>query len=571
MDTHQGTRRTSKGTSRLRRAAAAAAAGVLALSGCGMIASVTGKPAGSGASLSQPGQLSEPRKLEGAEPTAYGTDGMAPLTAVSPAGESAALGITEDVSTSPTWEKYYSQKLTWGDCDRPEYSAAKCATLVVPKVWNDPSQGDIELLLTRREATNKKQGSLVLNPGGPGGSGAQFVAEYGTDVVTKKLAGSYDLIGFDPRGVGDSTPITCLSEGEMDSYMDGTYFTAPEDDLEAQAAESKKVFDTCAKQSGDILPYLDTWSAARDLDVIRAALEEDTLDYLGFSYGTYLGGSYAELYPGRVGRFVLDGAVDPQLTADEVAAGQAAGFQESLEEFASRCQSGGKPCPLTGSTPTESAQQIVDFIDGLEKSPLTASDGRQLTARLATTAVISMMYNTANWDILQQGLDEAMQDGSPDVLLLVADFANERQDDGTYKGNSTWAITAVNCLDKQYVTDRAWMDAESERLKKAYPATGEMMGYSGLFCGAWPQKPVRAAAPLTAQGSAPIVVIGTKHDPATPYAWSVALNDQLENSSLITYDGWGHTAYNRSGGCVEKAVDAFFIDGTVPKDGMTCS
>ncbi|MDK7741939.1 alpha/beta hydrolase [Helcobacillus massiliensis] len=562
---------------RRRSAAALIASAVLALSGCGFISSLSGD---GDTDTTKPGtapgitdaKLDEPRSLDGASPIGPGTDGMAQLTGASPvATDSDALKLTVDPRTDGAYAKYYSQKIEWKGCEKPEWRQAQCATVTVPLQWSDPSKGNIELQLTRRAAADgERKGSILINPGGPGGSGADMVGSYGDYVVTDTLRSSFDIVGFDPRGVADSHGIRCIGDDKMDAWMDGTYFSSDPDDVEGQAKEMKEAFDQCAQNSGDILPYMDTFSSARDMDVIRAALGEDKLDYLGFSYGTFLGATYAELFPDTTGHFVLDGAVDPQLTGDEIAAGQARGFQASLEKFAKFCMDSGSECPLTG-TPEEGAQQMMDWASSLEDKPLKGPDGRSLTPNLARTTIISMMYNTQNWQPLQNGLNQAMKNGDATTMMMLADFATERNQDGTYKGNSTWSINAVNCLDRQYVTDQKWMDEESERLKKAYPAVGDQMAYTGAICGSWPQKPVRQAATIDAEGAGPIVVIGTKNDPATPYEWSVSLNEQLADSTLITYDGWGHTAYGSSGGCVEDAVDEFFLNGTKPQDGLTCS
>lgn len=493
---------------------------------------------------------------------------MAPIGKLAPTQQSAAMGIKEDTAKDKRWAKFYNQKANWGKCEDPKYSKAECATIEVPLKWNEPEGKTINLLISRLKASGQSKGSILVNPGGPGGSGNQIVAQYGTESTTEKLRENFDLIGFDPRGVKDSTGIKCLDDKGTDEYVSTTFADTEAGTRDAEA-QWKKVTEACKANSGDLLNYVDTYSAARDMDVIRAAVDSEKLDYLGYSYGTYLGATYADLYPGRTGKIVLDGALDPALTADEVAAGQAAGFEESVTSFVEWCQSDGKAnCPLKGGT-EEGKKQLKKFLDDTAKKPIKTSSGRELTGALALTGVLTPMYGNENWEFLALALGQAFQ-GNGDLLLMFADLANERNDDGTFESNGSYAISAVNCLDRQGVVDEKWVEKESQRLAKKYPTFGSDLGGSGTMCQQWPAKGVRTPAPIHAKGSSKIVVIGTTGDPATPYAWAESLNKQLENSVLLTFEGNGHTAYGRSGGCIEDAVDAYFVEGTVPKDGLRC-
>lgn len=549
--------------SRLSAAAALIAATALAASGCSLIAG--GQGSGKKPSASPTASASS---LEGTTSSAYGTEGMAPIGKLSPTIQSSAMGIDADTAQDKRWGKFYDQEISWEKCDDPKYSKAQCATVEVPLKWNEPDGKTISLLITKLEASGEKKGSLLMNPGGPGGSGNQSVAQYGSETTTEKLRQNYDLIGFDPRGVKDSAGIECLDDKGTDEYVSTTFSDTEAGSKDAEGAW-KKVTKACKENSGDLLQDLDTYSAARDMDVIRQAVGSKKLDYLGYSYGTYLGATYAELYPKRTGKMVLDGAVDPSLTADEVAAGQAAGFEESVTSFVKWCQEGGtQKCPLKGSV-EDGKKQIRDFLAEANKNPVKTSSDRELTGALALTGVLTPMYGNENWEFLAMALDQAFQ-GNGDLLLMFADLANERNSDGTFESNGSYAISAVNCLDRQGVVDEKWVEKESERLAKKYPTFGKDLGGSGTMCQQWPAKGVRTPAPIHAKGSSPIVVVGTTGDPATPYAWSESLNEQLDNSVLLTYEGNGHTAYGRSGGCIEEAVDAYFVEGTVPKDGLRC-
>ncbi|MDO5645216.1 MAG: alpha/beta hydrolase [Dermabacter sp.] len=558
--------------SRVTAIAALAAASALALSSCGYLASLNrgGGSAGSGASpsASQPSVTT----LEGTTSTAFGTDGMAPIGTLATPMESAAMGIDADTASDQRWAEIYAQKPQWGPCEDPAYASAECATVKVPLMWNAPDQGSIDLLISKlaTTGTGEYKGSLLINPGGPGGSGNQIVAEYGSSTGTDALRGSYDYIGFDPRGVKDSSGIVCLDDKQTDEYLSATFDTDTEDGRLASEESFATMIEACKANSGELLQYLDTWSAARDMDVIRAVVGSEKLDYLGYSYGTYLGASYAELYPERTGHIVLDAAVDPSITGDEMAAGQAAGFEDSVRAFVTWCQGQADgSCPLEG-TVDQGVQKIRDFLDQTAQKPLTMSDGRELTGSLAVTGVLVPMYSSETWPMLAMALQLAFA-GNGDLLGMFADLSNERNSDGSYASNGMFAITAVNCLDRLGVIDPEWVQTESERLEERYPTFGGMLGGGGISCEQWPAKPVRVPASIHASGSSTIVVIGTTGDPATPYPWSEALAEQLDNSVLLTFEGYGHTAYGRSGGCIEEAVDNYFINDVTPTDGLTCS
>lgn len=537
------------------RLATALAASALALGGCGLL------PSASDGTRSAEASASASSSAPGGAPAA---DGKLPEI-----GTSAAADLPGDPASDPTYASYYGQGIQWAPC--ADHAGAECGSITVPQAWNDPAQGDVTLPLIKIPARGQAQGSLLMNPGGPGGSGVSFVGDAGTSVVSTDVRERYDLIGFDPRGVAGSDPaIACLDDQQTDEYLAATYDMGTPEGLAEAKDWMTRVADSCAAGSGDLLGRVDTLSAARDLDVMRAAVGSEKLDYLGFSYGTYLGATYAELYPARVGHMVLDGAIDPTITGDEMAAGQAEGFEVATEHFAQWCvDQGADTCPLKGDGP-QGAQQIRDFFASVSEQPIDTGDpARPLTGSLARSGVLVALYNDANWVYLAQALQGAMG-GDGSLLLQLADLASERDADGHYEGNGNFAITAVNCLDHPAVADEDWEATEARRLAEEFPTFGPTLGYSGLACAAWPTGPVRKPAEITAAGSAPIVVVGTRYDPATPYVWAQGLADQLENGHLITWNGDGHTAYGRSGGCVEDAVDQYLLAGTVPEDGLTC-
>ncbi len=545
---------------RLHAALAAAAAAVLLLAGCDVLG---GNSEGKDGGASDAGGTK-------AIATAPATPALAEL------GESPSQHLKSDPATDPAYERYYQQKVTWGECTDVKDAAEglECGTVTVPKVWKDPSQGDLNIAVARTKATGERKGGLLLNPGGPGGSGVDYASIFAESTASPELKAAYDVIGFDPRGVSRSHGIHCLSDEEFGKVYDAP--TPPdataEENLKRSLDFSKKMADGCEKSAGDLIPYLDTYSAARDMDVIRAVVARtDKLDYLGFSYGTYLGATYADLYPARVGHMVLDAAMDPALTLDQIGAGQVAGFEKAFEAYIANCLESAEDCPLRGSVP-EAKEQLLQMLETWDGNPLptNSEEGRRMTGSHAGSALTLGMYDDAMWPYVTMGLRQAAE-GDGTMLLKISDLAVEREPGGHFKGNSRFAIQAINCLDHPGVTDEAWQKARSQELEKKYPLMGENAGYGAAFCAQWPMKPVRKPAPISAKGAAPIVVIGTTGDPATPYQWSQSLAKQLDSGVLLTFDGNGHTAYGRSGGCIEEAVDAYLLEDKTPQDGLRCA
>ena len=414
-----------------------------------------------------------------------------------------------------------------------------------------------------------------MNPGGPGGSGVDFI-ENSLDFATdERLQGSYDIVGFDPRGVGRSSAVSCYDDpAELDAYL---YDISPNeigsDAWIGDVAEANKVLgQSCLEHTGELLGFIGTESAARDLDLLRAVLGDQNLNYLGYSYGTLLGATFADLYPDHTGRMVLDGAVDPASTNFDVTLTQALGFENALRNFLDSCL-GTSDCPFDGSADDGSIDDamgdIRSLLDTLDASPLTASDGRQLGSSTMFYAIILPLYNEGNWIYLSQ-LFTDVKNGDADFAFSLADSYNSRNPDGTYADNQTEAFISINCLDYAADDDPATMRAEAEQLREEAPVFGPQMAYGGIGCAQWPFLSSRQPHEIQAQGSGDILVIGTTNDPATPYVWAQSMASQLQNGHLVTYDGEGHTAYNKSNECVNQAVDDYFIDGTVPDADPMC-
>ncbi|MET9886058.1 alpha/beta hydrolase [Streptomyces sp. NPDC006430] len=465
---------------------------------------------------------------------------------------------------------YYEQKLSWRDCGVPGF---QCATMKAPLDYAHPESGqDIELALSRRQAPGpgKRLGSLVVNPGGPGGSGIGYLQAYAGVGYPAPVRAQYDMVSFDPRGVDRSSPVQCLSGPEMDTYtqVDQTPDNAAE---RAELVTAFKEFAAgCKARSQRVLPHVSTVDAARDMDMLRAVLGDEKLTYVGASYGTFLGATYAELFPGRVGRLVLDGAMDPSRPALELNRDQTAGFETAFRSFAKDCAK--QPdCPLGKGGPDAVAARLQEFFRKVDAQPVPSGDpARPLGESLATTGVIAALYDESAWPQLREALTAAMN-GDGSSLLALADSYYEREPDGRY-ANLMYANAAVNCLDQPPAfSGPEAVQAAVPSFEKASPVFGAGLAWASLNCTYWPVKANGTAHPLTAKGAPPIVVVGTVRDPATPYKWAQALAQQLDSGVLLTYDGDGHTAYGRGSSCIDTAINQYLLQGTPPKDGKKCA
>ena len=527
----------------VRRALAVATAGLLMTTGCGGSSHATQKPSA---------------------PGGRGASGSASTNAP-------AASITDAVPAD--LQPFYSQKPNWTSCTTDSSGPGwTCAKITVPLDYSDPSKGTTYIMATRKAATgpaNQRVGSLLLNPGGPGGAGIAYAQD--PSVVTKNVAARYDIVGFDPRGVGQSDPVRCLSDdtAAMDEFVSADPMPRTDAQIAEVVKESQAIGKACEQKSARILPYVGTPNAARDMDVIRAVVGDAKLHYLGKSYGTYLGAVYAGLFPQNTGRLVLDGAIDPTLTPKQMNIAQAQGFEKLIREFAANCvtQSG---CPL-GTDGSTAVDKLMTYLQSLQDHPVPTRDGkRTVNYGLGLTAVLQVMYVPQYWGDLRDALSAAMN-GDGTRLLQWADLYNDRTN-GTYD-NQTDANIAINCLDRPDPDAENVQQIENKEVpdyKAQAPLLGEMLAWADLACATWPVKPESQPAPITAPGSAPILVVGTKDDPATPYPWAQGLAKQLQNGHLLTFNGSGHTAYTRGSQCIDKAVDAYLLQATVPPTGITC-
>ncbi|RLP73367.1 alpha/beta hydrolase [Mycetocola manganoxydans] len=478
-----------------------------------------------------------------------------------------ATSVPTKENVAANLRPFYEQQLVWEKCN----DDLQCTTAAAPMDWENPEDGEIELALVRQPATGTAIGSLLLNPGGPGGSGFDFVADSVDFATDERLQASYDVVGFDPRGVGRSTPVSCLEPEEMDEYLYGIAEAERGSDawLAEVAASAQEFGDACAANTGDPLEFVTTVNAARDLDLLRALLGDEKLNYLGYSYGTFLGATYAELYPDKAGRLVLDGAIDPSSGIYEVNETQAKGFESALAAYLDNCI-GSRDCPFSGTT-EEALSVIGALMASVDQTPIRNTDGRMLGSNSLLTAIIYPLYSPEQgWPLLSEMLASVMN-GSAEYAFSFADAYNGRNEDGSYADNSSEAFSAYNCRDYTYDADPARMAAEAAQLAEAAPVIGPYFGYGDIGCANWPYPDGAERKEITAEGAAPILVIGTTNDPATPYEWAESLAAQLESGVLVSYEGEGHTAYNKGSDCINSVVDDFLIDGIVPSSDPKCS
>ncbi|MFD3543205.1 alpha/beta hydrolase [Streptomyces sp. NPDC058662] len=470
--------------------------------------------------------------------------------------------------------------LAWGECSAPTAAQGggqvppkdwQCATLDVPLDYAEPEGETVPIALIRAKARDQgnRIGSLVFNFGGPGASG--ITALTGTAQQFEALRSKYDLVGFDPRGVGASAPVRCEDDKQLDTYyaQDSSPDTPQK---EAAFLDTNKAYQqACRAKSGKLLPHVGTPDAARDLDRIRQALGDDKLHYIGFSYGTELGGVYAHLFPKNVGRAVFDAVVDPTKTPEESALGQAKGFQLALDNFAQDCVDRGDACRLRGSTAKEVEATVIELQKSLAAKPIAGIGDRKLTESAATSGIASALYSKETWPLLEQGIDEA-EGGQGQLLLRLSDALNGRDPGGRYS-NIGAANTAINCADSKQRYTLEQTKAKLPAFRAASPVFGDFLGWAMLSCSDWPVAGASDTPDVSAPGSAPILVIGNTGDPATPYEGARNMVERLGPGVGVelTYKGEGHGAYTTGDRCVQDAVNTYLLEGKAPAANTVCT
>ncbi|WNI15667.1 alpha/beta hydrolase [Actinacidiphila sp. ITFR-21] len=476
-----------------------------------------------------------------------GLIGVTPVT-----GAAALTPVTGAAGAAAGLRGFYRQSVDWGACPEAEAPArAECGTVEVPLDYRHPKGMTLDVAVSRLPATGPglRLGALAVNFGGPGVSGVTEL-----DARAEDLAGlnrRYDLIGFDPRGVARSAPVNC---GDLSGV------TTP-----ARLAEA------CTHFSGWLLPWLGTPDAARDLDVIRQAVGDDRLAYLGFSYGARLGAVYAHQFPARAGRIVLDGVPDPALDTAATALGQARAFQKALTAFAADCAAA--DCPLPGRDAAEVLAGITADARRLDGGTLPTDIG-DLDHADYLRGVQNALYSKDSWPYLRQALG-AVRGGDGDSMMRLAypqasgaeavgDWAGEPQD------NTETAKLAIDCRDTSERRTAAQLRALDARFAAASPVFGRGIEATLLACTGWPRggdATRHVAAPHAPQ----MLMVGTTGDPATPYPGARGMAKALGNGShVLTYRGEGHGAYFAHSACVREAVDAYLLEGALPPDGAAC-
>ena len=484
-----------------------------------------------------------------------------PVAAVSPAA------ADESAPPADALAPFYGQALVWEPCTESE-----CAWLTVPVDYDDPSSASIRLRVSRTVATgpsDSRQGSLVTNPGGPGVSGLNF-ASYLADVIDPTVTAEFDVVGFDTRGVGDSAPIVCLSGAQTTRWLrtDITPDTAAEQRTLMRRASA--LAQGCLTRSPEIARHVGSDDTVRDMDILRQALGDDRLTFLGFSYGTYLGTRYAELFPERVGRLVLDGAVDPSLDIMQISQGQSEGFQLAVTRFARDC-SNRDSCPWAGPTRTVLAG-LNTLLESLDQQPLPTDDPRPLVQSQGLSAVFYAMYSPSMWGLLRSALRQAVR-GNGQGLAELASYAADQTGPNRYATNMASAFPAISCWDAPAAPGPSGLASAARRWSRsaAVPELARAMSWGNAPCSVWFGHSSVPPAPAQTSTTQPILIVGGTYDPATPYRWARSLNRQLSTSQLLTYRGDGHTAYAGASSCINGAVDDYLLTGAMPPEGKTCS
>ncbi|CAL9456879.1 Carboxylesterase A [Streptomyces sp. enrichment culture] len=477
------------------------------------------------------------------------------------------------------------QKLSWRDCPAPSQAQGggaapsplpdggtwQCATMRAPLDWDDPDGDTIGIALIRARASgaaDRRIGSLIFNFGGPGGSGVTTLPAFGDDYA--KLRTRYDLVSFDPRGVGRSAPVECLDDQRLDAYFQQD--ATPDDAAERTAlVDNTEEFNAaCEKNSKKMLPHVATTDAARDMDLMRQVLGDDKLHYFGISYGTELGGVYAHLFPKKVGRAVFDAVVDPTQDSEQGSLGQAKGFQRALDNYAENCVSQTEDCPV-GDTAEDVKNRIAALLKKLDREPIPGISPRELTQTAATSGIAQSLYSQDLWEYLTEGLEQAY-DGDGRILMALADALNGRGENGEYS-NITAANVAINCADDKPRYDTAYVRKKLPEFRAASPLFGDYLAWSMVSCTDWAVAGAADHPDVSAPGAPPILVVGNTGDPATPYEGAGRMVDALGSDVGVelTYEGQGHGAYDSKNACVREAVDGYLLDGRTPKTGTVCS
>ena len=469
---------------------------------------------------------------------------------------SAVVVINNTDSKAWGLKEYNSQILDWQDC----YGEFQCSSFKVPIDYENIDNENFVLKVLKHSALDQaeKLGAIVVNPGGPGGSAVHYAfnAKY---IVSNALLKKYDIVGFDSRGINNSEEIRCLTDAEEDAFLSADASDGKPQSVANLEAISKDFAAKCAKSAGAKLGHVSTLEAAKDMEILRNLLNEDKLNYLGKSYGTYLGTLYASLFPKSVGRMVLDGAVDPSSSLREQQIAQAVGFDRALNNY-------------LASQSTFNLAEIQSLLMKSKIEPMEDSSGRKATQSLVITAIAQSLYDPNDgWRELSNLLDKAISKEDPSGIFELADRYNTRDESGSYYSNQNDIAIMITCLDWQEPRTIEQMGSDRDEFIKAAPVFGQFLNFAGLPCKYWKAKPQLPKTQLTKIETSPIIIIGVTEDPATPYKWSQNLAKVFTNSKLLTLKGEGHTGHNQGNKCVDSAVDSYYLTGKIRTSALICA
>lgn len=469
--------------------------------------------------------------------------------------------VATDLSAIDSLDEVLTQQVVWTPCE----GSFECAEIAAPLDWLNPTENFITLAMMRDTAASSKP-AIFVNPGGPGVSAIKWMREGYDSIGSADLRSDFQLVAFDPRGVGESSAVSCSSVEKKDAvyYGQSPYPFGSAEDIEY----SRKVLNEFAlscQETGFDVAYFNTQQAARDLELMRELVGGEKLDYLGFSYGTLLGSTYAALFPDKVGHLVLDGAIDPQLSESDMLLDQVAGFDKAFRAYLEDCL-GSNECPFKGSV-DQALFVVEDFLEKVETTPLQTQVDRKLTINSALSGIFAALYSKDSWQYLTQAFQEALT-GDGTTMLLLADYYNDRDVTEGYLSNLNEANLAISCADSR-ITEEEAIGLNDEFLV-ASEVFGKYFAFPSLSCESWPEGKSMVTLDFRQKLASAPLVIGTTGDPATPYKQAVALSQLLDGAVLLTFEGEGHTAYG-SNVCVDAIVEAYFRGEDIGTGNKTCA